>query len=102
MYSRQVARLLWCAPSERKRCGSTLGQQELAVQRSCGSWHSGRCQSSAQHGYSMATAAAWLQQQAYCKPCMLHAACRMQSHADLALIRAMQALILELIHAIRR
>jgi len=31
MYSRPVARLLWCAPSERKGCGSTLGQQELAV-----------------------------------------------------------------------
>ena len=42
MYSRPVARLLWCAPSERKGCGSTLGQQELAVQRSCDSWHSGR------------------------------------------------------------
>ena len=31
MYFRPVARLLWCAPSERKGCGSTLGQQELAV-----------------------------------------------------------------------
>ena len=31
MRSRPVARLLWCAPSERKGCGSTLGQQELAV-----------------------------------------------------------------------
>ena len=40
MYSRPVARLLWCAPSERKGCGSTLGQQELAMQRSHGSWHS--------------------------------------------------------------
>ena len=31
MCSRPVARLLWCAPSERKGCGSTLGQQELVT-----------------------------------------------------------------------
>ena len=54
MYSRPVARLLWCAPSERKGCGSTLGQQELAVQRSCDSWHNDRGQSS--------VATAWLPQ----------------------------------------
>ena len=35
MYSRPVARLLWCAPSERKGCGSTLEQQELAMARAC-------------------------------------------------------------------
>ena len=39
MYSRPVARLLWCARSERKGCGSTLGQQELAVKRLCGNGH---------------------------------------------------------------
>ena len=31
MCSHQVTRLLWCASLERKGCGSTLGQQELAV-----------------------------------------------------------------------
>ena len=99
MYFRPVARLLWCAPSERKGCGSTLGQQELAVQRSCDSWHSGR-------------RSEWLPQpttQQLMHACVqkylllaLHASCRMQSHADLALIRAMHEVILELIHATRR
>ena len=39
MYSRPVARLLWCAPYERKGCGSTQGQQELACGSGRGSWH---------------------------------------------------------------
>ena len=73
MYFRPVARLLWCAPSERKGFGSTLGQQELATQRSCGSWHRGR------RGQSNA---AWLQRgccsDTSCmqQACCTHGTCR--------------------------
>ena len=78
MYSRLVARLLWCAPlSERgvvQHWGNTSWQCSVRV--TVGTVAEARAW--LQYSVAAATTPAFescMQQQACCKPCMLHAAC---------------------------
>ena len=104
MYSRPVARLLWCAPSSERGVVQHWGNKSwqcsvrvavgTVAKRSNGHTSPRACSAVSQacdrssHACNSGPAAS--------PAC---AACRMQSHAKLALIRAMHALIHELIRA---
>ena len=80
MYSRPVARLLWCAPSSERGVVQHWGNKSWQCNVRVAVGGRPRPEQSAVHSMAAAATPAFescMQQQACCKPCMLHAACNL-------------------------